>query len=85
MAGLVPAIHDLLACCRRAKASGNDGGAPTRLHLSVIAELDPAIHAVRLPLEPAGDLTRRPLQPPWFFGTVMAWISDQGRSAARPG
>jgi hypothetical protein len=35
--------------------------------LSVIAGLDPAIHAMTLPLSLRGDFTRRPFQPPRFF------------------
>jgi hypothetical protein len=58
----VPAIHGFLSAAP----------SPT-----VIAGLDPAIHAMTLPLALRGDFARRPLQLRQFFGTVMAWIPDR--------
>jgi hypothetical protein len=52
MAGLVPAIHDFLAL--RARESKGNWSSPdlADLHLSVIARLDPAIHAMTSRLAP---------------------------------
>jgi hypothetical protein len=71
MAGLVSAIHGFhsSSCCRS---------------LSVIAGLDPAIHAMTMPSALRSDLTRRPLQRRQFFSTVMAWIPAQAADAACP-
>jgi hypothetical protein len=52
MAGLVPAIHDFL---------------PSELALSVIAGLDPAIHAMTLPHPGTAASPAGPLQLRQFF------------------
>jgi hypothetical protein len=52
MAGLVPAIRVFLLLAHPP---------------SVIAGLDPAIHAMTLPRAPSGDFTLCPLQPRQFF------------------